>query len=419
MIRHYTIILILSLHIAVPMGAQSYIVRNNYDSQLDFINSSANELKGNVASLDSFFEQLYRLKSEEGSNNSQISVFHLGDSHLQAGFLNGTVMQDFHKDFGNAGRGLIFPLKLANTNEPFDYSITSTSTWRSARCTSIRIPFPLGVGGLSLFTTEDNFDLDIRTSTRRQPSYEFNRVKVFHHPNSPPLVVSGSGVKVKSKSTNKSFVSEFVFENQVNEFTLRGSKENPNDSAIFYGVSLENGRPGVLYHTVGLNGAQFIHYLRIDSFAEQINAVNPQLIIFSLGTNEAFRGEIREAQIRREIDRLVQHIRQKNPEALFLFITPAECQYRVVENNVTVYRPNPRIRIVRDAIINYANENHYAYWDIYDISGGEGSSESWVRNKLLSRDRVHFEVAGYRIQGNLLYQAIVKGYNNYVVKRNK
>lgn len=419
MIRHYIIILILSLYAFAPVGAQSYVVRNNYDSQLAFINNHANELKGNVASLDSFFEQLYRLKSDVGSNISPISIFHLGDSHLQAGFLNGTVMQDFHKDFGNAGRGLIFPLKLANTNEPFDYAITSTSTWRSARCTSIRIPFSLGVGGLSLFTVADDFDLDIRTSTKRQPSYDFNKVKVFHHPNSPTLNVSGNDVKVKSKGRIKPFVSEFVFENHVNEFVLSGTKQNPTDSAIFYGVSLENGRRGVLYHTVGLNGVQFIHYLRIESFAEQINAVNPQLIIFSLGTNEAFRGEIKETQIKREIDRLVQYVRQKNPDALFLFTTPAECQYRVVENKVTVYRPNPRIKIVRDAIVNYANENHYAYWDIYDISGGEGSSENWVQNKLLSRDRVHFEVAGYRIQGNLLYQAIIKGYNSYVVKRNK
>ena len=145
-------------------------------------------------------------------------------------------------------------------------------------------------------------------------------MKIFHHPNSPPLVVSGSDVKVKSKSTNKPFVSEFVFENHVNEFTLRGSKENPNDSAIFYGVSLENGRRGVLYHTVGLNGAQFIHYLRIDSFAEQINAVNPQLIIFSLGTNEAFRGEIREAQIRRKVgEHLSNGLCHVKTEGLVLF----------------------------------------------------------------------------------------------------
>ena len=35
---------------------------------------------------------------------------------------------------------------------------------------------------------------------------------------------------------------------------------------------------------------------------------------------------------------------------------------------------------------------------------------------LSARDRIHFNVKGYELQGNLLYDAIIKGYNDYVGK---
>lgn len=38
-------------------------------------------------------------------------------------------MAELQKTFGNAGRGLIVPLKLAKTNEPRDYSIISDIDW--------------------------------------------------------------------------------------------------------------------------------------------------------------------------------------------------------------------------------------------------------------------------------------------------
>ena len=41
-------------------------------------------------------------------------------------------------------------------------------------------------------------------------------------------------------------------------------------------------------------------------------------------------------------------------------------------------------------------------------------AKSWTRNHLLRADGIHFTPEGYRLQGNLLHQALIKAYNEYV-----
>lgn len=40
--------------------------------------------------------------------------------------------------------------------------------------------------------------------------------------------------------------------------------------------------------------------------------------------------------------------------------------------------------------------------------------QNWTRNHLLRADGIHFTPEGYRLQGNLLHQALIKAYNEYV-----
>ena len=56
-------------------------------------------------------------------------------------------------------------------------------------------------------------------------------------------------------------------------------------------------------------------------------------------------------------------------------------------------------------------------WDLYNITGGENSAVHWKNTGLLSSDSVHYSKAGYAAQGKLLYQSIVKGYNEYVLAK--
>jgi hypothetical protein len=54
---------------------------------------------------------------------------------------------------------------------------------------------------------------------------------------------------------------------------------------------------------------------------------------------------------------------------------------------------------------------------MYKALGGENSAQAWRKAALLRDDGIHYTRDGYDYQGNLLYYALIKGYNNYVRDR--
>lgn len=379
-----------------------------------FIREENNVLKGRKEVLVPFLEKLYELRIQGTGGQRKVRVVHIGDSHLQAGYLNGTVMRRFHADFGNAGRGLIVPLKLSDTNEPIDYDIVSDISWNAAKCLSKRPRYPVGIGGISIVPRDTLFRLEVQIPSAEAGRYRFNRVDVYHLPGAAVLQPLEQGV-IREESSWP-FVSRYRMDRLYRTLTFEGHTRQ-KDSCVYYGFSLENGQPGVLYHTIGINGAQFMHYRNVDRFAEQVHSLAPDLVIFSLGTNEAFRGYFSEAFIRKEMDAVVLEIQRTNPGAVILLTTPAECQWKVKRGNARIYEPNPDIEPIAETIIRYACEHGFVYWDLFGMSGGAGSSEHWIAGAFLSRDRIHFGVSGYRLQGNMLYTALMKEFNDYVERK--
>lgn len=377
----------------------------------DFIREDANVLRGNRGALKPFLQKLYRLKKYGDVQEQKIRIVHIGDSHLQAGYLNGTVMRRFQADFGNAGRGLVVPLKLSSTNEPIDYDIVSDIRWEAARCLSSRPRYPVGIGGISIVPRDTVFHLEVQISATEAEKYRFNRVDVYHLPGSAELRPQEKGVQVGESPWP--FITRYDITRPVAHLSFEGHARN-KDSCVYYGFSLENGQNGILYHTIGINGAQYTHYRNVDRFMEQVQSLQPDLVIFSLGTNEAFRGYFSEAFIRKEMDAVVLQVKRTNPDAVIILTTPAECQWKVKRKSGKVYEPNPYISPIAETIVEYAREHGFVYWDLLGMSGGAGSSEKWIEGDYLSRDRIHFAVSGYRLQGNMLYNALMKEYNRYV-----
>ncbi|KAA3640472.1 MAG: hypothetical protein DWQ02_02020 [Bacteroidetes bacterium] len=91
----------------------------------DFLEKDANEIMG-VENLDSFYKKLDALQGEE---IKELSIVHIGDSHVQADFWTGELRRLFQDEFGDRGRGLVFPFVLANSHNPRDIHTTSNVTW--------------------------------------------------------------------------------------------------------------------------------------------------------------------------------------------------------------------------------------------------------------------------------------------------
>lgn len=365
--------------------------------------STANTIADSIHTLEGFMQKLLALRS---GADSVVSILHIGDSHLQAGIWSSRVRDLFHEDFGNAGRGLIVPYKLSGTNEPRNYAIRSPHPVFSYRGTEKGLTEIPGFTGLAVAFEGQESEFNIWSKN------SFNAVTVFHHEKAPMLHISeefdpGTYCTIDNTPTS----TRIVLSQTTDTLTLKGKLTEQLNNPTFYGFMLENGQPGVLYHMIGLNGAAFEHISGNTSLLESgAEALRPDLIIVSLGTNNCFGSGYRSEQFRSVARRFVKKIKTSYPYSAILMTTPIESCRR----SRRVYTVNPNVADVARVIVDVCREEGVAYWNMFDAAGGDGSNAVWHENKLIRDDRIHLSEQGYVMLGDMLYEAITGYYNDWL-----
>lgn len=169
------------------------------------------------------------------------------------------------------------------------------------------------------------------------------------------------------------------------------------------------------YTDRGINGAfctTFTHPDRV----EEIASLHPDLLILSFGTNESHNRRYDARLHRRQLDELVRMLRERLPGVPMLLTTPpgAYESFRRRGRRRT-YQINPRTAVAVRTIYEAADGNGLAVWDMYGIVGGvRRACLNWQEAGLMRPDHVHYMPEGYRLQGELLFQALLKAYNDYV-----
>jgi len=407
------ILLLAALWLSVLNSIGQPIVIPELEKNYPFVKEELNIIS-NSGHLAGLMEKLYDLKM---NGKRTINILHIGDSHLQADFVTSVIRTTLQSAFGNGGRGLVVPYRVAKTNEPFNYHSSSTFHWQSKRCVFPNQPLPIGIGGLTISTTDSCADFTIKTVDDSVLKYSFNKVKVFYENDSVSYSLAlmdslGSkvGMFIPDSVDHFPYISSITLPALTNTGTIKIVKTAEEQSrATIYGLLLENGNPGIIYHTVGVNGAEFHHYSEALHFSEQTKALNPDLIIISLGTNEAFALNFNLDKFYADMQLLYSQLKRENPNACFLFTIPA-CSYRRK-------KPNPRLALAGKTIIRFTTDNNISYWDLQAATGGDKSAVNWKKNRLLRPDGVHYNLAGYYLQGSLFCKAFLNSYNAYVANR--
>ena len=156
---------------------------------------------------------------------------------------------------------------------------------------------------------------------------------------------------------------------------------------------------GVCYSVVGANGAEYSTYNQKAEFFKETALLQPDLIIISMGTNEAF-GYLDQKIFENNIDAFVSQIRYSNPTAEILITTPSDALKRKRTLNANIGK-------ACSILINYAAISNVAVWDLNSIMGGYGSIKKWFTAGLSQNDRIHFSRDGYYLQGLLLFNALM------------
>ncbi len=184
-------------------------------------------------------------------------------------------------------------------------------------------------------------------------------------------------------------------------------------SLIDYDTSWFNGMPikkrGIDYYVYGNSGKSFSYFNESTQFNEYLNEAKPDLAIITLGTNDAFATKFDSSAIHEEIEKIIDIVKSTNNNCAIILTTPAESYIK--KNKI-----NQNIPVVRNIIKTISKKHNVANWDLYGIMGQNNPMQTWLDNELAYNDKIHFTKPGYQLIADMLYVAIMKGYEKYLTK---
>ena len=429
------------------------------------IPTTANQLH-NLEPMQPLFQKLQNLQK---SKSGKINIVHIGDSHIQADFFSGYMRKNLQSQFGNGGRGLVFPYSLAKTNGVGDVRFISNQSWESQRNISPDSGRPVGISGFSLETKADDFVIELNV---KNSDYQFSQLKIITPQNQkmfdvalsyttivvesekPKIMIhtikSGESLSVIADKYNVSITS-IKSANGLKGTTIQAGKKlkiptNQKEKLAFQrkefipldieketgfylfqtdsllsniylipaleakqfalnGIVLENNSSGIVYHTIGVNGAKCTDYTKYPLFYEQLSALQPDLVIISLGTNESFDKMITPDYMK-QLLLMKNQILNQDPNAVILVTTPPPSQFK------RKY-PNTFVADYTREILAQANTENYVVWDLYSQLGGLFGVSKNLKEGIIGGDRVHYTKKGYEYKGQLFFEAFINAFQNF------
>lgn len=408
----YFCVLSLFLFFSLNLSAQndSYLYHIN---KYNFIRYDLNEMHhfGSDKYSTRFYNKLEKLvRTGEG----RINVVQIGGSHIQAGTFSGQIrsrLQQMNGDM-NAGWGFMFPYRILRTNSPFGYYIRYSGKWQSCRNIERRKTSNLGVGGISATTWAPKAELTILLEDKNELDYSFNKLRVYYENSGVDYLVSvDSTILRKSIKTDGYF--EFELNEHVDSLKITIQKESKiNGSFTLFGITTETAPNGVMYHSIGVNGAHVPAFLRCQLFEKQLAELQPDLVILGLGINDAYGRRFSQKKFEANYGGLISKIRKAAPETAIIFTTNNDSYmyHRYVNRNGIK---------VQQSMFKMAKKYQTGVWDMFSVMGGLNSIVLWEKNKLAQHDKIHFTREGYLIMGDLFFNALMQGFEEYIESKNQ
>lgn len=413
----------------------------------------------NAEQLQSFYDKLK-------SNQQVTNILFLGDSHIQAGWTTLFLKNKFQEQFGNAGRGLVFPYQLANSNGPADYTSVSNQPWVTFRLSYQQKVFPtMGAAGfvmgnhkdsfiqLEVSNPEDAFDeikifndekmsgesfnifdsnrsladfsnkkKTIRSYTVQDENY-YELAAKFNTTTTRLAQLNGNAVKTpkagqtfKVEQVDIDFNSEFEqninkiaeakYQNLVTIFDYSKPTQrlllqtNASQGNQLYGFQLlkKNAKSGVVFNSVGVNGATFGDYMRFPLQVNQLLTTNPDVVMIALGTNESL-SSLTKTEFQYQIKNLVDALRKDNSNLPIVLISPVDNKLKPV-----------KIKEIVMWIEETSKLNNTAFINLYNLVGGAGYFTKALSKKEANADGVHFMKSGYEDQASKIWTILSQNF---------
>ncbi len=370
---------------------------------------------GNGEAMERFFQ---KLDSVVFLGEGNVSIMHIGGSHVQAGVLT-QQFRDNLLSIGTdmiGGQNFVFPFTAGGSNNPSHFMVNSTGKWSYTRnAVSKDTDRRMGLAGAAITTSDPEASVTIISRSRRPnrmtPEYSFNKATLigFSEGGDVEPVASLDGVILHGQYDEQQ--SAYIFDLPRFSDSIRFFFEALPGEFTLQGVLLENGTTGISVHAVGVNGASVPSYLRCDDFERDLNLIRPDLVIFGIGINDAAEANFDKQTFKRNYGELIRIIKRVNPDCALLFMTNNDSYKRIKgKKRKARYEVNTNGIVVEEAFLEMGKQHNAAVWNQFDIMGGLRSMQSWEKAGLAQKDKVHFSTEGYKLLGDLLYNALIECY---------
>lgn len=339
----------------------------------------------------------------------KIQIMHIGGSHVQADLWTNTLRQHFYTFLPGTRscRGYFFPYKMAKTNNPSSYKVNYTGTWKYSKCTLKDTTYRWGLAGYEVTTYDTLASIEILFDSIQYAPFTHLRIYCPSDSTSYTITPAISPEQYRCTAITPSYL-EFSFSQPMYRLSLRIQKTNSCQQYFkLLGMEVNNDDPGIVIHSIGVNGASLPSYLRCQLLPTHYNTIKPDLIILSVGINDANEPEFDAEKYKSNYDSLIAILLQHNPDTRIIFTTINDSYYKK-------RFPNPNGELVQIALYELAKKYNAGYWDMFSLMGKLGSSKKWMKEGYMQADKVHFTKTGYELLGKLLFNAIMNRYGEYL-----
>jgi lysophospholipase L1-like esterase len=199
------------------------------------------------------------------------------------------------------------------------------------------------------------------------------------------------------------------------KFTVRVTR----GTVRLYGVELRGHSNGVIYSSLGINGANVTvlsHLVNAPHWTAELRHYKPSLVIVNYGTNESGYPKFVDTSWAHELREVVRRLHAALPEASVLLMSPMDRGEKNAAGEIATMEALPRLVRIESKV---AAETGVAFFNTFQAMGGPGTMARWyaAEPRLVSADFIHPTSYGAKIVGELLYKSLSDGYNEYKLRQ--
>jgi len=369
-----------------------------------------------------YFDPLFSQLEEAQKQGKTYRVMHYGDSQIEMDRISSVLRQKLQDLFGGSGPNMIPAVQPVPTISVSQHALGFNRYAVYGDASNIRAnhnrygvmaQFSQVIGGGSVSFSQTNHSQAFKNAKK------ISTVSVLLGKNSQNFTASlkcenlTTEPKVLAANDSVSLIT-WMLPEDIKKGTISFS-----GNAEIYAILLD-GDPGVAIDNVALRGCSGTIFTRMnESTARQaFKLLDTRLIILQFGGNRmpGITSSKNIPPYMAELEKQIQYMRRVAPKATLLFIGPADMG-RSYGGKMGTWHGLPELN---DSLRAMALRNKVAYWDMFNVMGGEGSMAQWVKHKpaLAGPDYIHFTFTGAQEIGADLARSFTTYYDFYKLRQN-